>query len=138
MTVRIARLLIVEDDEDDFILLRDALRQSGGEVQIDWAKNGEEALERLSASPELPQLILLDLNMPRKDGREVLREIRSAAKLCHIPIVVLTNSSLQDDVLTIYRTGGNTFIRKPANYSELVVLVSKILEYWFDLAKLPG
>lgn len=138
MANRSPRILVVEDDEDDFLLLRDALKQYGGDVQVDWAENGEAALTRLSSGAELPHLILLDLNMPRKDGREALREIRADEALRHLPIVVLTNSSMQEDVVATYRYGGNTFIRKPANYAELVSLVSKILEYWFELAKLPG
>lgn len=130
------RILVAEDDEDDFMLLSDAVKESYPDVIMEWVKNGEDLLFYLSQK-EPPSLIFLDLNMPRKDGREVLKEMSVQPSVRRAPVVVLSNSGLPEDVAWSYRFGANTFIRKPSDYSSFVILVKKVLEYWFDIAKLP-
>jgi len=106
-------VLAAEDDEDDFLLLSDAIREARPDVQMEWVKNGEELLEFLERK-ETPDLVFLDLNMPRKDGRESLKELRSAEKYPAVPIVILTNSSMNEDVLKACRFGANIFYANPA------------------------
>ncbi len=107
-------------------------------------RDGEELMNYLlhrgeftgDSSPE-PSLILLDLNMPRKDGREALREIKSAPALRHIPIVVLTTSRADEDVLRSYEWGGNSFITKPVTFVGLVKAMKTLNRYWFEVVELP-
>jgi len=139
-------LLLAEDDEDDFILARDALHEAKFECQLFRVKNGEELLEYLyqkgpfenpRQSP-LPDLILLDLNMPKKDGREALEEIKSQARLRRIPVIILTTSQNQEDVWRCYELNANAFIRKPARFDQIVKVMKSIRGFWFETAQLPS
>ncbi|MVF13609.1 response regulator [Ketobacter sp. MCCC 1A13808] len=133
------KLFIAEDDLDDQLLIREALQESGvSESDIVFAADGMELLELLQSHDFNPALIILDLNMPKMDGREVLREIKNSDQFCHIPVVIFTTSSNQDDVSFAYRSGGNTFFTKPALFDELVETMKTITKYWFEKAVLPN
>jgi CheY-like chemotaxis protein len=130
------RLLVAEDDEDDFALLKDAFAETDPSANVEWVKDGEELLHYLD-NEKHPDLVLLDLNMPRKDGREALKEIKSRSDLGHIPVVVLTTSNAVEDVVNAYSLGTNTYVRKPLGFSALKKFTSTFGDYWFRLAQLP-
>ncbi|MCL1465918.1 response regulator [Argonema galeatum] len=138
-------ILVADDDPDDRLLLEDALTETKLAGNLYFVEDGEELMDYLlhkgkyinpSSSPR-PELILLDLNMPRKDGREALKEIKSTPSLRQIPIVVLTTSKAEEDIYRTYDLGVNSFVSKPVSYEGLLELVQKIGIYWFDTVKLP-
>ncbi len=139
-------ILMADDDDDDRLLANDALAESGIEGQLRFVGNGEELLDYLShrgeyqalTSAPRPDLILLDLNMPRKDGREALREIKANPELRRIPIVVLTTSRADTDIGIIYELGANSFITKPFQFEALVEVMKVIGRYWFQTVELPN
>ena len=139
-------LLLAEDDPDDCLLVRQALEKSPPINDLRCVEDGEELLDYLRrrgkfADPKQsprPGLILLDLNMPRKDGREALREIKSDPKLRAIPIVVLTTSKSEEDVTRAYNLGVNSYITKPVRFAALVEVMQAIGKYWFEIVELPG
>lgn len=141
-----ATILVADDDEDDQVFAADALREAGVLNPLRFVCNGEELMNYLRhrgefASPAYaprPGLLLLDLNMPRKDGREALREIKTDPQLRSIPVVVLTTSDTREDVDLIYALGGNSFISKPVTFEGLVKALRTLGEYWLRVAKLPG
>jgi len=138
-------LLFADDDADDRMLVKDALAESRLVNDLRFVTDGEELMDYLHrrgdfADPQdspSPGLILLDLNMPRKDGREALEEIKSDAKLRRIPIVVLTTSKAEEDVLRSYDLGVNSFITKPVTFEGLVETMKTLSVYWFQLVELP-
>ncbi len=138
-------ILIAEDDEDDYLLTMEALKEAGVDTQIKWVKDGEELMDYLEpvgtaikkTSPEFPSLILLDLNMPRKDGREVLDEIKKNNALRKIPVVVLTTSKAETDINHAYDLGVNSYIQKPVRFNEFVEVIKVLSNYWFQVVKLP-
>ena len=137
------QLLLVEDNAGDVRLIREAFRVSGQNVDIAVARDGIEALDYLRgtgscASTVRPDLILLDLNLPRKSGREVLREVKADSGLSAIPVVVLTTSAADEDVAYSYRTHANTYIVKPVNLDRLFEVIGSIGAYWSLVARLPG
>jgi CheY-like chemotaxis protein len=136
---------MAEDDADDRLLARDALAECGLAEGLQFVDNGEELLDYLlqrgkysAVSSPRPELILLDLNMPRKDGREVLKEIKADVSLRRIPIVVLTTSKADTDIDCIYDLGANSFISKPVRYEALVEVMRTIGLYWFNTVEMPG
>lgn len=138
-------ILMADDDDDDRLLAQDALAESRLEAQLQFVENGEELLDYLchrgkfnvpSESPR-PGLILLDLNMPLKDGREALKEIRADPELRRIPVVVLTTSKADTDIGTIYELGANSFISKPFQFEALVGVMKVLGQYWFQTVELP-
>ena len=139
-------LLLAEDDPDDCLLVRQALEKSRLISDLRCVENGEDLLDYLRhrgkyADPKQsprPGLILLDLNMPRKDGREALREIKGDPRLRAIPIVVLTTSKSDEDVARTYNLGVNSYITKPVRFSALVEVMQAIGKYWFEIVELPG
>jgi len=141
----LVRILLAEDDDDDFFLTCEALKENRLRNEISRVKDGEELMEYLlhkgefvrSAPPE-PSLILLDLNMPRKDGREALREIKTDTKLKHIPVVVLTTSRAEEDVVRSYQFGVNSFIAKPVTFEGLVDAMKALGRFWFEVVELPA
>jgi CheY-like chemotaxis protein len=143
---RPATLLLAEDDPDDCLLVRQALEKSRPISDLRCVEDGEELLDYLRrrgkfADPKQsprPGLILLDLNMPRKDGREALREIKNDPKLRAIPIVVLTTSKSEEDVVRAYNLGVNSYITKPVRFAALVEVMQAIGKYWFEIVELPG
>ena len=140
------RLLLAEDDPDDQLLIREALSESRIANQLDVVCDGEELLDYLRRSGRfqeldgrpLPGLILLDLNMPRMDGREALREIKQDPELRRIPVVVLTTSQAEEDVLRSYDLGVNSFVTKPLRFEDLVEVVRALGRYWLEIVELPS
>jgi CheY-like chemotaxis protein len=138
-------IVIAEDDEDDFILTRDAFAESRLINSLVWVHDGEELLDYLTrhgeyAAPESsprPALILLDLNMPRMDGREALQRIKSDASLRSIPVVVLTTSRAEEDIVRSYDLGVNSFIQKPVSFSDFTEAIRLLGAYWLEVVALP-
>jgi len=139
-------LLLADDDPDDRLLARQALEKSRLANDLRCVEDGEELLDYLRrrgkyADPKespRPGLVLLDLNMPRKDGREALREIKSDPKLRDIPVVVLTTSKAEEDIARSYNLGVNSYITKPVKFSALVEVMKALGKYWFEIVELPG
>lgn len=135
-----APILIAEDDDDDQKIIKDALLEIGFPNELHFFFDGEELIHFLqlncnnaSESYTRPGLILLDLNMPKKDGREVLKEIKADPHLCQIPIVVLTTTDSQEDVAYAYTVGANSFVTKPIFFSDVVWLMKHLIHYWFKV-----
>ena len=129
--------LIAEDDLDDQMLIRDAFIENGIPVNdIEFVNDGQELLDLLNNKPVLPRVVLLDLNMPKKDGREALKEIKAAVKYKHIPVIVFTTSSSVDDIRLTYEYGGNSFFTKPSNFNELVSVLALLKKYWLEKVQL--
>jgi CheY-like chemotaxis protein len=139
-------ILMADDDDDDRLLAQDALAESQVTGDLHFVQNGEELLDYLfhrgtyaqGANAPRPGLILLDLNMPLKDGREALREIKSDPDLRRIPVVVLTTSQADTDVGAIYELGANSFISKPFQFETFVTVMKVLGQYWFDTVQLPA
>jgi CheY-like chemotaxis protein len=138
-------ILMADDDADDRLMAQDAFDEVHLANELHFVEDGEALLDYLyrrghyatrSAGQE-PGLILLDLNMPKKDGREALQEIKADPALRHIPIVVLTTSRAEEDILRTYDLGVNSFITKPVTFAGLVDLVKTLTHYWFELVTLP-
>ncbi len=144
--VQAVSILLADDDEDDRLLAIEALREAKLANDIATVADGEELMDYLHhrgkysdpASSPRPGLILLDLNMPRKDGREALDEIRADADLRRIPIVVLTTSEAEEDILRTYELGVNSFITKPVSFEGLVQIMRTLRSYWLEIVRLPG
>jgi CheY-like chemotaxis protein len=130
-------ILLVEDSAPDAMLIRQALREAGVEGDVEVVSDGEQALDRLRRG-KAPDLMLLDLNLPRKDGREVLAEMKCDDDLCQIPVIVLTTSSAPHDVAFAYRHCANSYIRKPLGLDRLVETARAIGDFWFRTATLPN
>jgi len=133
-------ILIVEDNEGDLILTLEALNEGKLKNKISIARDGEEALNFIFDQPnvdELPDLILLDINLPKVDGKEVLEKIKSS-KHKSIPIVILTTSSSEKDIMDSYAKSANSFITKPVDFEKFIEVVKNIEEYWLSIVKLPS
>ena len=138
-------ILVADDDSDDRMMIREALEENLLANDLRFVEDGEELMDYLlrlgkyqspSSSPR-PGIILLDLNMPRKDGREALKEIKSHAHLRGIPIIVLTTSKAQEDIFRTYDTGVSSFVTKPVTFDALVAITRSIGNYWFEIVELP-
>jgi CheY-like chemotaxis protein len=138
-------ILVAEDDQEDCLFIREAFKEGLLVNSLQFVEDGEDLMDYLrrqgryqdpSSSPR-PGIILLDLNMPRKDGREALREIKSDPDLKGIPIVVLTTSKDEEDVLRSYDLGANSYITKPVTFSGLVDAIKTLGRYWFEIVELP-
>ena len=125
-------IVIVDDDSDDRGLIKDAFLENNPDKNFVLLENGDMLLEFLKTVPEanFPALILLDLNMPGKDGREALKEIKKDDKTHHIPVVVFSTSSLDKDRIMSYELGANCFLTKPSSYQEMVFLTDAIVKLW--------
>jgi CheY-like chemotaxis protein len=138
-------LLLADDDPDDRFLTEEALKESRLINDIRTVEDGEELMAYLQhkgkyadpAMPPKPGVILLDLNMPKKDGREALKEIKSDPELRKIPIIVLTTSKAEEDIYRSYDLGVNSFITKPVSFDALVDIMRIIGKYWFEIVDLP-
>lgn len=133
-------ILLVEDNPADVEITRRALRKGELRNRLTLARNGQEALDILfghNGSAPLPGLILLDLNLPGVDGREVLEKIKADPKLKRIPVIVLTTSTREQDIVRTYDLGVNTFITKPVQFEDFIRIVAAIKEYWIGIATLP-
>lgn len=137
-------ILMAEDDPDDRLLACEAFEESRLVNELHLVEDGEELMDYLyrrgnynETSAPRPGVILLDLNMPRKDGREALREIKADPDLRRIPVVVLTTSKAEEDILRTYDLGVNSFIVKPVTFTDLVELLRTLGRYWFEIVELP-
>lgn len=137
-------ILLADDDPDDRLMAQEAMAESRLTNPLATVQDGEELLEYLKGEgrfagspPPLPGLILLDLNMPRKDGREALREIKGDPRLRRIPVVVLTTSKAEEDILRTYDLGVNSFITKPVTFDQLVEVMRGLGRYWLEIVELP-
>ena len=138
-------ILIADDDPEDRELTRDALQECRLANEVHFVRDGEELMEYLRREgpyanlieQPLPGLILLDLNMPRKDGREALKEIKSDRDLRRIPVVVLTTSKADEDILRTYDLGVNSYVTKPVTFDSLVETLKVLGKYWFEIVVLP-
>ncbi len=138
-------ILIADDDAEDRMLVKDALEESRLNNHIEFVENGEELMDYLNNRGKFndkdkyptPGLILLDLNMPKKDGREALKEIKSQDQLRMIPVVVLTTSKAEEDILRTYDLGVSSFITKPVTFGSLVDVMKTLSKYWFEIVELP-
>jgi len=139
-------ILMADDDVDDILLVEDALLELKYTFSFDSVQDGAVLMDYLYRQGKyttlqrepLPGLILLDLNMPKKDGRQALAEIRKDAALQSIPVVVFSTSSAEEDVHNIYDLGANSFVTKPDSFDKLVQLMDDLTSYWFGLVSLPG
>lgn len=138
-------ILMADDDPDDRAMAREALEENRLANPLYFVEDGEALMDYLhrrnqfsapGAAPT-PGLILLDLNMPKKDGREALAEIKADPQLRHIPVVVLTTSKAEEDIFRSYDLGANSFITKPVTFEALVQYVRTLGEYWLELVALP-
>ncbi len=138
-------ILMADDDEDDILLTEKALQKGRLLNTLHSVRDGEELLDYLlhrgtytdPASAPRPGIILLDLNMPKKDGREALREIKSHAELRDLPIVVFTTSKAEADIYRSYKLGVNSFITKPVTFESLIEVMQALGKYWFEVVTLP-
>jgi chemotaxis family two-component system response regulator Rcp1 len=136
------QVLVVEDSPADVRLIQEALRDSTIQNDIHVVHDGVEAIAYLRrwapfTAAERPQLILLDLNMPRKDGREVLREIKADTDLRKIPVIVLSSSGSPDDIAGSYDSHANCYVRKPVDFDQFRGLVHQVESFWLSAAELP-
>lgn len=141
MTARpVTDILLVEDNRADVRLTVEAIREADSSVNLLTARTGEEALRMLQGEvgkPVSPKLIVLDLNLPGLDGRQVLREIKNDPKIKHIPVVVLTTSDNEDDLWTSYREGANCYVTKPIDLEDFVALIRCIEDLFLRRAPSP-
>ena len=136
---RICPIVLADDDEDDVLLALDALNEVRLANDVKVVRDGVELMEMLRgrSREDLPQLILLDLNMPRKDGRQVLEEMREDPDLRAIPVVVLTTSTSPEDLQKAYDLGANSYISKPVTFHGLVEAMKVVRRYWFEIVERP-
>jgi chemotaxis family two-component system response regulator Rcp1 len=136
-------ILLVEDNPADVRLTQEALKEGKVYNNLHWAKDGVEALEFLHrkgkyAGAPRPDIILLDLNLPKKDGREVLQDIKNDDKLKRIPVVILTTSKAEEDVLKSYNLHANCYVTKPVDLEQFIVVVKSIDMFWLTVVTLPN
>ena len=139
---RLFEILLVEDNAGDVVLTREALRERTAHTRLSVASDGEEALARLRrqgryADTAAPDLILLDLNLPRLGGREVLAALKADEQLRYIPVVVLTSSQAEQDILACYDLHANCFVSKPSDLDEFLKVIQSIETFWLTVVKLP-
>ena len=141
--IRIINILLVEDNPGDVRLTREVLKDGKLRNNLNVTMDGEEALLFLRkqgkfSAAETPDLILLDLNLPKKDGREVLAEIKNDPELKRIPVIILTTSSSEKDIINMYAHHANCYITKPVDFTQFINVVRSIENFWLSIVKLPG
>ncbi len=138
-------ILMAEDDNDDQMLVRESFEECRLLNELHFVEDGQQLLDYLKGRPPyddrqktpFPDIVLLDLNMPRKDGREALREIKKDPEINHLPVIVLTTSQAEEDIIQTYKFGVAGFITKPVTFEGLVDAVKALANYWFQIVKLP-
>ena len=139
------RILVADDDADDRLMIKDAFEESKLANPVDFVEDGVQLMEYLHREGSykdlvhqpFPGFILLDLNMPRKDGRTALKEIKESPILHRIPIIILTTSKAEEDIVRTYNLGVNSFICKPVSFDKLVEIVKTVGRYWIEIVALP-
>jgi len=136
-------LLIVEDNAGDVGLIEEVFEEAKNNNNIHVAEDGEEAVlylrgEGKFSGSKRPDLILLDLNLPKKDGREVLREIKEDSNLKHIPVIVLTTSTAKKDIFRAYDLHANAYVTKPLDFNQFLTVVESIVNFWLEIVQLPS
>ncbi|MCA8954206.1 MAG: response regulator [Planctomycetes bacterium] len=139
---RPAEILLVEDNEDDVVLTREGFRRARLQVQLHTVTNGRDCMaflrrEGAFAAAPSPDLVLLDLNLPVMDGRAVLAAVAADPSLCHVPIVVLTTSNHEQDILESYRLRCSSYITKPVDFQKFMGVIRELTDYWLTLVVLP-
>ena len=145
MTNETQLILIVEDSEDDFLAMQRAFKKTNLKNPLHRCTNGDQALDYLFRRGEfappceapLPGIVLLDLNLPGLDGREVLRSIKADQALRKIPVVVLTTSNAEKDIEQCYEDGANSYVQKPVEMQDFVQAIARLKDFWFEIAILP-
>lgn len=145
MSKRPISILVADDDVDDRMMIKEAFVENRIANDIDFVEDGEELLDYLKregqyahlAKAPYPGIILLDLNMPKKDGREVLRDMKADPQLCRIPVIVLTTSQAEEDIVRTYGLGVSSFITKPVSFQSLVDAIGVLCQYWIQVVALP-
>ena len=142
LNYKLIDILVVEDNPGDALLIREVLKSNKIYNTLNIVKDGEEAMDflyrkgKFAEAPQ-PDLILLDLNLPKMDGRQVLAKIKSDDKLKQIPVVIMTMSQAEEDILKSYKLHANCYVTKPINLDQFVKVVESIEDFWFSLVKLP-
>ena len=131
-------VLLVEDSPEDVILTQEAFEAQDFDATLHVVGDGEKAMRFLRAASRKPDLVLLDLNLPRKSGLEVLDEMRADESLAHIPVIMLTSSAAQSDVQAAYARGANAFVVKPLELDAFMDLIGSIRGFWLEVARLPS
>lgn len=142
-TVKQVEILLVEDNEGDVGLVEEVFQEAKIRNNLHIAEDGEEAMlflrkDRQFSDVPRPDIILLDLNLPLKDGREVLKEIKEDDDLKRIPVVVLTTSKAEEDILKSYDLHANSYISKPVDFDQFIKVIKSIEDFWLDVVKLPS
>jgi CheY-like chemotaxis protein len=142
MLIKTFNILLIEDNPADIRLIEEAFKESDINTELSVVNDGIKAMEFLKHGKNyedapIPDLILLDLNLPLKDGREVLKEIKDDINSKHIPVVIVTTSSTEKDVYETYANHANSYIVKPANVGLFIDIMKNLEFYWFDILKLP-
>lgn len=140
--IRPMEILLVEDNNGDILLIQEALEEGKLNSNLSVTKNGMEAIEFLNRrgpykDAPTPDLILLDMNLPKKNGKEVLAEIKSDENLKIIPVVILTSSQAEQDILMSYKLNANCYITKPVDFEKFITVINSIENFWFSIVKLP-
>ena len=138
-------ILVADDDPDDRMMIEEAFEENRVVNAVDFVEDGEQLMAYLRregdfahlAGRPYPGIILLDLNMPRKDGREALKELKADPDLCRIPVVVLTTSQAEEDIVRTYGLGVSSFVTKPVSFEGLVEAIKVICQYWIQIVALP-
>jgi CheY-like chemotaxis protein len=135
-------VFLVEDNPGDVRLVQEVFKETKIKNVLHVAQDGEEAMQMLNSDgentlPQIPDLILLDLNLPKKDGRDVLIEIKNNERLKCIPVVVLTSSTREEDLLESYKNNANCYIPKPVEFDQLIRVIQNVGNFWLDIVKLP-
>jgi len=138
-------ILVADDDPDDRMMIEEAFEENRVANAVEFVEDGEELMAYLRregdyaklAGKPYPGIILLDLNMPRKDGREALKELKADPELCRIPVVVLTTSQAEEDIVRTYGLGVSSFVTKPVSFEGLVEAIKVICQYWIQIVALP-
>ena len=140
--MRPIEILLVEDNQGDISLTKEAFKEGRVSNRINVVQDGEQAILYLRRQGEfvdavVPDIVLLDLNLPKKDGREVLHEIKTDPTLRRIPVVILTTSIAEEDILNVYDNHANCYIRKPVDLDKFIEVVRKVEDFWLTIVKLP-
>jgi len=140
--IKPAEILLVEDNEADVDLVKETLNRGKLTAHLHVTRNGEEAIAFLKhqdiyINAPRPDIILLDLNLPKKDGREVLHEIKEDPDLCQIPVIILTSSPADEDISKSYLLHANCYIIKPLDFKSFMIVIQQLSDFWFSLVTLP-